>query len=538
MGLLPACCSLTATLGVWLLAAGPKFYPDDPLVREPVPIRVQDARARKIADVYDLVSHVFATPGEKHSATAFIPARDVNTLGEVIEGAWYELRHYRSRMSLAQLAAGPGSANGPSTTGVWTVVSAKTEGITPGFVIEDERKRRYFLKFDPPAYPELATGADVVSSKFFYALGYHVPENYIVHFDRARLQVSPKATFRDVRGRVLRLKGKDVSEILLRAPHEADGAYRASASLFLAGKILNEYRYYGTRSDDPNDTIPHEHRRSLRGLQVFCAWLGHDDSRAINTLDSLVEEDGHRFVKHYLLDFGSTLGSASNGPNSPRSGFEPFFTWRSSAKEFFSLGLHVPHWSRIDYPELRGVGRFSAERFDPVAWTPEYPNPAFRNRLPDDVFWAARQVMHFTDEEIRAVVSTGQYTDANAATHISDSLIQRRDAIGKAYLARPLQLDRFHVENGHIVYEDLAVRHAFLKPQSYSHAWFDFDNATAEKRPIEGANTTAVPSSGSSYLALQIAPFHATGNEKPRVTIYLRQVLGAFNIAGIDRASN
>ena len=32
------------------------------------------------------------------------------------------------------------------------------------------------------------------------------------------------------------------------------------------------------------------------------------------------------------------------------------------------------------------------------------PITAFENRLPDDTFWAAKQVMAFTDEEIRAIV--------------------------------------------------------------------------------------------------------------------------------------
>ncbi|HYP07780.1 MAG TPA: hypothetical protein VER03_16225 [Bryobacteraceae bacterium] len=534
MRLLPALCWLTATLGVCVSAPGPKFYPDDPLVREPPPIRVEDARARKISDVYDLFSHVLATPGEKQSAVKRIPAGDVNTLGEVLEGAWYQMRHYRSRMSLAELAAAPGAGKPPSTTGSWTVVSAKSEGITPGFVIEDDAKRRYFLKFDPPRSPELATAADVISSKFFYALGYHVPENFIVHFERARLKVSDRAKFRDTRGEVRKLTSKDVSEIMLKAPQAGDGAYRATASLFLPGKILNEYRYYGTRADDPNDIVSHEHRRSLRGLHVFCAWLDHDDSRSINTLDSLVEENGQKFVKHYLLDFGSTLGSASSGPNSPRSGFEPFFTWTSSAKEFFSLGLFVPAWARIRYPEQPAIGRFSAEQFEPRTWTPEYPNPAFRNRLPEDEFWAARQVMHFTDDEIRAIVASGQYSRREDADYMTSVLIRRRDAIGKAYLSKPLQLDRFRVENGEVRFEDLAVKHGFSPARRYSYAWSEYNNATGDLRPIAGSTDARVPATSAPYLAMAITH----GNESPKLTIYLRQVSGRFSLVGIDRASN
>ena len=42
--------------------------------------------------------------------------------------------------------------------------------------------------------------------------------------------------------------------------------------------------------------------------------------------------------------------------------------------------------------------------------------------------------MAFTDEMIRAAVRTGQYSDPAAEKHIADTLIARRDAIGRAWL--------------------------------------------------------------------------------------------------------
>ena len=55
----------------------------------------------------------------------------------------------------------------------------------------------------------------------------------------------------------------------------------------LPGKPLGGFRYYGTRPDDPNDIIDHEHRRELRALQVFGAWTNLVDMKAGNTLDML-----------------------------------------------------------------------------------------------------------------------------------------------------------------------------------------------------------------------------------------------------------
>ena len=69
-------------------------------------------------------------------------------------------------------------------------------------------------------------------------------------------------------------------------------------SRFADGKPPGNFRYYGTRPDDPNDVVPHEHRRELRGAGVFGAWLNHDDSRGVNSLDMLVGNEGRRYVRH------------------------------------------------------------------------------------------------------------------------------------------------------------------------------------------------------------------------------------------------
>ena len=42
--------------------------------------------------------------------------------------------------------------------------------------------------------------------------------------------------------------------------------------------------------------------------------------------------------------------------------------------------------------------------------------------------------MAFTDEMIRAIVKTGQFSDPAAEQHLADVLIKRRDKIGRAYL--------------------------------------------------------------------------------------------------------
>lgn len=512
-------------------AAAQKFYPDDPIWKEPAPKHVEQAKRRKLSDYYDYFLHTLARPGEYHRNGQIYPARAVNTLGEALDSAWYTNRHGREKMSAGDLIRGAGKDNAPSLEGPWRVLSAKSEGVTPGFFIADSAGRRYFLKFDPLSNPEMASGADVIGSKFFHALGYNVPQNYIVRFRRDRLDIDPKARLRDDKGVERPITPLDVTEILYKASADSEGYYRAVASFLLEGVPLGPFHYFGTRADDPNDVVPHEHRRDLRGLWVFSAWLNHDDSRSINSLDMLVEETGRKFVRHHLIDFGSILGSASEKPNSARSGHERLFSWKPALKEIFTLGLWAPKWTRVNYPDLPSVGRFESSIFHPEEWRDEYRNPAFENRLPDDTFWAAKQVMRFTDEEIAMIVQTGEYSDPHAERWVIDRLIERRNKIGAVYFDRVLPLDNFAVRDGELAFEDLGVRYGYAQPRDFEVAWSRFDNMTGEKSAVAGETSFRLPAISADYLHAAIRG----ADPALTVSVYLRRNGAGWEPVGIER---
>lgn len=530
----------TALLGVAALAAvsaeARRFYDDDPLAQDPKPLAVEKIKSRKVNDYYDFFSHTFALPGELNRDGKAVPAQGVNTLGEVPDGPWYVNRHYARRMTLEELRRGPDAPNPPASTGTWRIVGAKTQGITPGFTIVDSRGVRYLLKFDPPKNPEMASAADRIGSHFFYALGYHVPENYVVYFPPERLALDPKTTFIDSFGKKRPMTQKDVFEVMRNVPRDKNGNYRGAASLFLKGQPVGERRFYGTRTDDPNDIVPHEHRRDLRGLYVFSSWLGHDDSRAINSLDMLVQDGGAPHVRHYLIDFGSLLGSASSGANSARSGHDYLFSWRSAAKQFLTLGLVPPYWAFADFPEMPSIGRLESKVYRPDEYRPEYPNPAYFNRLPEDEFWAAKQVVHFTDEEIRAIVEQGQYTDPKATEYLTRTLIERRDKVGKVYLERVLPLDRFRLVDNRLEFEDLGVKHGTAANRGYRVVWSRFDNASQQSTAIAEGTDMAIPAAalGAGNGAYLAAVVTAAGNPH-RVTVYVRREPGGFRVVGVDR---
>lgn len=519
---------LAAPLSIW----GQPFYSDDPLWAEPPPTPIEDAAFRDLSDIYDYFLYTFTSPEERHKdvQTKRISARAVNTLGEVPDSQWFTNRIDRRDLSIEELVRGPGDDHPPSPGGRWTIVSAKNEGHTPGFVIEDETGERFVFKFDPWKHAEMASGADYLGSRFFHALGYWVPQNYLVDFRPERLTVREGVMITDPGGRVREMLASDVAWILQNTPKRPDGTVRALASRYLKGKPLGGFRYHGTRDDDPDDIVAHEHRRDLRGLYVFASWLGHDDSRGVNTIDMLVEEAGRKFVRHHLIDFGSLLGSASEEPNSPRGGNEYLYDPAQMFREIFSLGLYAPRWYRHDYAKYPSIGRFEHEIYQPDRWKPEYRNPAFTNRLPDDTFWAAKKVAAFTDEALEALVASARYSDKEAADWLVACLKKRRDRVGREYFSRVLPLDRFKVDGGVLLFEHLGEKYGYSAAPKIRIEWSEYDNATGPDTPLDSEGAR-VPTSEAEYLKATLS-----GPDKAKtVTAYLRATSGGHEVVGLQR---
>ena len=401
---------LAAVCVAMLMAAGdgarantPRFYPDDPIARDPETEDASMVQAWDVSDSFDFFENSFGTAGDRTPRRAM----NLNTLDEVPDSSWFTNRLGMRPMTLEELVRGPDTGTGPAP-GKLTVISGKNEGISPGMTIRDSLGQVYFVKFDPPTNPEMATGAEVISTKIFHAFGYHVPENYIATLRPSDLVIEPGAQVTRPDGHVHNVQQRDLDELFRRVAQKSDGSYRLVASRAVAGKPLGPFRYHGTRSDDPNDIFPHEHRRELRGMRVLAAWVNHDEWRSSNSFDALVDIGGRRIVKHHLLDFGSTLGSGSIAAQSRRPGNEYVWERRPTLLTMLTLGLYVRPWLKVKYPDLPAAGRIESDYFQPAMWKPDYPNPAYENARADDLFWAARRVAAFSDDAIRALVRIGR----------------------------------------------------------------------------------------------------------------------------------
>jgi hypothetical protein len=394
----------------------------------------------------------------------------------------------------------------------------------------------------------------MIATKIFHAIGYHVPEDHLVLVDPERLRIAPGATSRTANGVEKPIDREDIARWLADQPRNAAGQIRALASKFIPGRVLGEFRYWGTRSDDPNDIYPHERRRELRGLRVFAAWLNHDDARSPNSLETYVEDGGRHYVRHYLQDFGSTMGSGSTAAQQPRGGNEYLIDGRAILKGIATFGFWTRDWQKVPYPQYPGVGNFEADFFEPERWKPEYPHPAFERMDAADAFWAASIAARFTDDIIRAVVAVGELSDPAAAAYLADTIIRRRDKVVRYWIARTNPLDRFATEGTPatgvtLTFDNAAVRlGAAPSGGSYAVRWWALDNLASGETPagsVEiGQARVGVPAAawgpaddvGDRYAVAAIQTLHPVEPQwRAPARVTLRDRGGAVTVVGIER---
>jgi hypothetical protein len=164
----------------------------------------------------------------------------------------------------------------------------------------------------------------------------------------------------------------------------------------------------------------------------------------------------------------------------------------------------------------------------------------------DDAFWAARRVMAFDDELIRAAVHTGEFSDPAAESHLASVLMQRRDAIGRAYLpaVNPIVNPRLD-DTGTLTFDNAAVAAKVAQaPTAYQAEWARFDNATGTSTPIgrtESRTTTIaapgnLPAAAGTFVEVALSSTggaHAAWQQPMR--IHFRRTAGGWKLVGLER---
>jgi hypothetical protein len=545
--LLPAIAGLalaaTLTAGGGHAQRGPKFLPDDPLQREPETQDASGVQEWEIGLAADLVLNLFGKPGDPAPT---VRAQNVNTIDEVPDSSWFTNRIYTRPVTPDEIARGPNTVPGPAP-GTWTLIRAKAAGVAPGFTVRDEKGEVWFLTFDARGHEVAPTAAIDVATRLFWALGYNQVESYLTTIRPEQIVIGDGVTIRAHGNRRPFTRG-DLHDVFDRAGRSADGSYRVQAGRALPGRPVGGFKYFGTRPDDPNDVVPHEHRRELRALQVFGAWANLVDMKAGNTLDMVITENGRGIVRHYLQDVGSTFGTGALAPRDGDEGYEYLYEGGPAFKRLVTLGFWIPRWQTLKYDEHPEIGLFEGEAFEPERWKPRVPVAALARARADDTYWAALRVMAFSDDHIRAAVKMGAYTDPAAEKLLAEILMQRRDKIGRVYFAKINPLTKFALdESGTLTFENPAVlaRFSATPAKGYQAVWGRFDNSTRESSPI-GSPTTAsserlqppadLPRAEGTFIKVAVSvvePEHAAWG-KP-VDVYFHRTGSAWKLVGVER---
>jgi hypothetical protein len=256
--------------------------------------------------------------------------------------------------------------------------------------------------------------------------------------------------------------------------------------------------------------------------------------------------DGRSVVRHNLLDFGSTVGSAGVYPREAFEGWEYLVEGGKTLKGIPTFGFYMKNWRTIPLYRSRSVGSFPLDHstWDPERWKPRYANSAFRSARLDDKFWAARRLQGFTDEMLKAVTGVGRFEDPTSEAALAKFFIDRRDGILRRYLPAVNPVLNLQLADGQLTFRNAAVEAAVAaEPDEYVVQWLRFDNLTGATSPIgstKGAGSSVptpkdLPSAPGSYVRAEIS---ATGGPeswaRPAHAYFVREAAG-WKLIGFER---
>lgn len=450
-------------------------------------------------------------------------ALNVNALDEVPDSSWYVNRFSRRLLSAEEVARGACASGDSEIPRPWTIVGGKPDGANPGFQIRDANGVRYLMKTDGDLQHERPGAADVVGALIWHSAGFNVPCNSIVTFERSDLVSDPEATIRRTRGTEEPLTEAHIEEVLSKATRLPDGRYRASVSRFVDGRPISPWRYHGRRHDDPNDAIPHEDRRDLRGQFVLSAWTDHIDARHENTMAAWAQpgEGEAGFVRHYMIDFGDCFGVLHPWDDLVRRfGHSGYLDVQHMVEDFLTFGFINRPWNDAAYGAA-GVtlGYYDVRRFVPDQWRIGYPNHAYDRLTETDAAWMTRIVSRFRDEHIEAMVERARFSDPLVASELTRILIGRRDRILERWLTRlsPLAWPdvRAGADGPRVCMQDLAtwseIRDARFR-RYRARAWTD--------EPITEVELPSAPThEDDAYVCQALPRLEGATADRPRYLI-------------------
>ncbi|HEY8076027.1 MAG TPA: hypothetical protein VIF62_17995 [Labilithrix sp.] len=479
--------------------------------------------------VWDGADNIFFRPVAKIFAVdPPQEARNVNAFDEVPDSAWFTNRMGKKKPSFDELLRGAckesdmldGSKATPET---WVIDQGKPNGASPGFRMKIDGKKKYMFKTDSKEQPERPSAASAIGAAIYHAVGFHTSCEQIVYVRKDALKLTPGLRFTANTGVTHDFDAKALDKVFEEASPRGD-TFRFQASAWLPGYLLGPFKYEKTRSDDPNDVIPHEDRRDLRGARVLAAWLNHFDAREQNSMDSWiatnakVPDSSPGFVRHYYLDTSDVFGSEWDfDAISRRLGHSYLLDFGDIGLDFITLGTLVRPWEREKKgpPGTEMFGYFHWREFEPDDWKNEYPNPAFSRATEHDNAWMARILSRLDYADVKGLVGLGKFTNPEASDYLALVLEMRLRKIVERYLLNLSPLSDFTLSGDTLCGVDLARRRAARPESAFKYAATANGASLAVEAQDEGRICMRVPA--GDYTVVSIA----NGASKGRALVHV-----------------
>lgn len=453
------------------------------------------------------VSRFFAVdPGGESS--------NVNALDEVPSSSWFTNRIGVPSVTRTPDEVANGNCDAPldvdGPDGSWLIDQGKENGANPGFRVRVPGRGKVLLKADLAEQPERATAATAIGTRLFHAVGYNAGCDRVIYIRRSILKLKEGLTYTDNSGVTRPFGEKQLARMLDGAARRGD-RFRLAASHWLPGRSLGPFEYTGTRPDDPNDVIPHEDRRELRGQRVLAAWVNHFDSREQNSMNTWVSTNAEDpdaspgYIKHWIIDLNDLFGSEWDWESlTKRIGFSYYFDGGDIFQDFVSLGIPKRPWDRVQRSAVGDIfAYFESDVFEPDDWKPGYQNPAFLRMTERDAAWMARIIARITPEHVAALVRVGDFTEKRHADYLLRVLLARRHKILARYFAKLSPITDIEVRGTSICGLDLA-----RATRTYHPTQFHYTARSFAGDRLEESATPPVTTNDGGLVCVELAGLH------------------------------
>jgi hypothetical protein len=196
---------------------------------------------------------------------------------------------------------------------------------------------------------------------------------------------------------------------------------------------------------------------------------------------------------------------------------------------------------------MPAVGRVESTYFRPEEWKADYPNPAFKNTVEEDRFWATRIVASFSDEAIRAIVETARFSDPAATEYLTTIIRERRTKVLRTWLNATNPLVNLSLSpSGTLTFENQAELAAVGNAaERYTVQWSRFDNVSGQFETFGGDVTSTAPRVDAPAELLAVRPEFLTARLRAHhpdhpawaqpLMAYFRRAGDGWTLVGLER---